>query len=80
MGAKSYLLTAFVLTIIETILGAAAMAWMWMARAGVDSAQGGILTGFSSHLGARLRDWADRQAEAGCYTWAALSSSHSKTR
>ena len=43
MGAKSYLLTAFVLTIIETILGAAAMAWLWMARAGVESAQGGIL-------------------------------------
>ena len=42
MGAKSYLLTAFVLTIIETILGAGAMAWMWTLRAGVESAQGGI--------------------------------------
>ena len=37
-------------------------------------------TGFSSHLGAKLRDWADRQAQAGCYSWAALSSNHSKTR
>ena len=27
-----------------------------------------------------MRDWADRQAEAGCYSWAALSSNDSKTR
>ena len=38
------------------------------------------LTGISSHLGAKLRDWADRQAEAGCYSWAALSSNDSNTR
>ena len=38
------------------------------------------LTGISSHLGAKLRDWAVRQAEAGCYSWAALSSNDSKTR
>ena len=37
-------------------------------------------TGILSHLGAKLRDWADRQAEAGCYSWAALSSNDSKTR
>ena len=37
-------------------------------------------TWISSHLGARLRDWAGRQAEAGCYSWAALSSNDSKTR
>ena len=37
-------------------------------------------TGISSHLGAKLRDWADRQAEASCYSWAALSSDDSKTR
>ena len=37
-------------------------------------------TGFSSHIGAKLRDWADRQARAGCYSWAALTSNHSKTR
>ena len=34
----------------------------------------------SSHLGARLRDWANRQASAGCYSWAELSSNDSKTR
>ena len=39
-----------------------------------------INTGISSHLGAKLRDWADRQAEAGCYSWAPLSSNDSKTR
>ena len=37
-------------------------------------------TGFSSHLGAKLRDLANRQAEAGCYSQAALSSNDSKTR
>ena len=37
-------------------------------------------TGISSHLGAKLRDWAARQAGAGCYSWAALSSNDSKTR
>ena len=37
-------------------------------------------TGISSHLGAKLRDLAVRQAGAGCYSWAALSSNDSKTR
>ena len=37
-------------------------------------------TGISSHLGAKLRDWAVRQAEAGCYFWAALSPNDLKTR
>ena len=37
-------------------------------------------TGISSHLGAKLRDWADRQAEAGCCSWADQSSNDSKTR
>ena len=37
-------------------------------------------TGISSHLGPKLRDWAVRQAGAGCYSWAALSSNDSKTR
>ena len=37
-------------------------------------------TGDSSHSGAKLRDWANRQAEAGCYSWAVLSSNDSKTR
>ena len=27
-----------------------------------------------------MRDWANRQAEAGCYSWALLSSNDSKTR
>lgn len=36
-------------------------------------------TGISSHLRAKLSDWADRLAEAGCYSWAALSSNDSKT-
>ena len=36
--------------------------------------------GISSHLGAKLRDWAVRQAGAGCYSLAALSSNDSKTR
>ena len=35
--------------------------------------------GISSHLGAKLGDWAVRQAEAGCYSWAALPSNDSKT-
>ena len=38
------------------------------------------LTGILSHLGAKLRDWAVRQAGAGSYSWAALSSDDSKTR
>ena len=37
-------------------------------------------TEISSHLMAKLRDWADRQAEAGCYSWAVLTSNDSKTR
>ena len=37
-------------------------------------------TGFSSQIGTKLRDWAVGQAEAGCYSWAALSSNDSKTR
>ena len=41
---------------------------------------GEVHTGISSHLGAKLRDWAARQAEAGCYSWAAMSSNDSKTR
>ena len=36
-------------------------------------------TGILSHLGPKFRDWANRQAEAGCYSWAALSSNDSKT-
>ena len=44
------------------------------------SIKGGTCTGISSHLGAKLRDWADRQAMAGCFSWAALSSIDSKTR
>ena len=30
-------------------------------------------------FGAKLRDWADRRAEAGCYSWVALASNDSKT-
>ena len=37
-------------------------------------------TGILSHLGAKLRDWAVRQAGAGCYSSAAPSSNDSKTR
>ena len=37
-------------------------------------------TGISSHLGAKLHDWANTQAEAFCYPWAALSSKDSKTQ
>ena len=36
-------------------------------------------TGFSSQIGTKLRDWAIGQAEAACYSWAALSSNDSKT-
>ena len=36
------------------------------------------ITGISSHLVAKLRDWADGQAEAGCYSWAALPSNDYK--
>ena len=36
--------------------------------------------GISSYLGAKLRDLADRQAEAGCYSQAVLSSNDSKIR
>ena len=41
---------------------------------------GSTLTGILSHFGAKLRDWADRQAEAGCYSLAVLSSNDLKTR
>ena len=37
-------------------------------------------TGFSSEIGTKLRDWAVGQAGGSCYSWAALSSSDSKTR
>ena len=42
-------------------------------------------TGISSYLGAKLRDWAVWHCavwpvQAGCYSLAALSSNHSKTR
>ena len=37
-------------------------------------------TGISSHLGVKLHDWANTQAEAFCYPWAALSSKDSKTQ
>ena len=39
-----------------------------------------LTTGNLSHLGAKLHDWPDGQAEAGCYSWAAMSSNDSKTR
>ena len=32
MGAKSYLLTAFILTIVETIAAVLAVIYLWMAR------------------------------------------------
>ena len=35
-------------------------------------------TGILSHLGAKLRNLADRQAGAGCYSLATLSSNDSK--
>ena len=37
------------------------------------------LTGFSSEIGTKLRDWAVGQAWGSCYSWAALSSNDSKT-
>ena len=40
----------------------------------------GNSTGILSHLWAKLRDWAIRQAGAGCYSWAAFSSNDSRTR
>ena len=43
------------------------------ATSGLGIAGLGQCTGISSHLGAKLRDWAARQGEAGCYSWAALS-------
>ena len=36
-------------------------------------------TGISSQMGTKLRDWAVRQAKAGCYSRAAMSSKDSKT-
>ena len=36
-------------------------------------------TGISSQIRSKLRDWALRQAKAGCYSQAALSSNDSKT-
>ena len=38
-----------------------------------------ILTGISSEIRTKLRDWAIWQARAGCYSQAALSSNDSKT-
>ena len=38
------------------------------------------LTGFSSHLGVKLRNWAIGEAGGSCYSLAALSSNDSKTR
>ena len=38
------------------------------------------ITGFSSEIGTKLRDWAVGQAGGSCYSWAALSSNDSKTR
>ena len=37
------------------------------------------ITGFSSEMGTKLRDWAIGQAWGSCYSWAALSSNDSKT-
>ena len=39
-----------------------------------------FIPGLLSHIGTKLRDWAVRQAGAGCYSQAALSSNDSKTR
>ena len=39
-----------------------------------------LITGFSSQIGTKLRDWAVGQAGGSCYSWAALSSNDSKTR
>ena len=38
-----------------------------------------LITGFSSQIGTKLRDWAVWQAGAGCSLEAALSSNDSKT-
>ena len=40
----------------------------------------GGITGFSRHLRAKLRDWANRQAGAGCDSLAEMSSNDLKTR
>ena len=37
------------------------------------------VTGFSSEIGTKLRDWAVGQAWGSCFSWAALSSNDSKT-
>ena len=39
-----------------------------------------VSTGFSSEIGAKLREWAVGQAWGSCYSRAALSSNDSKTR
>ena len=39
-----------------------------------------VISGILSHLGAKLRDWAERQVKAGYFSWAELSSNDSKTR
>ena len=38
-----------------------------------------VSTGISSQIRTKLRDWANRLAEAGCYSQAAMSSNDSKT-
>ena len=44
MGQKSYLLTAFILTIIEAIFGAGAVAYLWWARTFVDDIEDAVFT------------------------------------
>ena len=39
-----------------------------------------LCTGILSNLGAKLRDWANGQAEAGCYSLAALPSNDLKNQ
>ena len=51
-----------------------------VATAGTTAGSFSCITGFSSEIGTKLRDWAVGQAGGSCYSRAALSSNDSKTR
>ena len=44
MGKKSYLLTAFILTIIEAVFGAGGAAYLWWYRQMVDDIEDAVVT------------------------------------
>ena len=50
----------------------------WFFKVGQGQSENVFVTEILSHLGAKLRNLADRQAGAGCYSLATLSSNDSK--